>query len=135
DVYKWLEAVGWESSVAQQDDVIALVEAAQEDGGYLNSYYQVAKPRERFSNPAWDHEFYCAGHLIQAAVAQARGRGHRRLRGLAERFAELLFARFGPDGEPYTPGHPEIETALVELYRLRGDRRWLELAQRLVDHR
>jgi uncharacterized protein len=135
DVYKWLEAVGWEPGTPQRDAEIALVEAAQEDGGYLNSYYQVEQPRERFSNPAWDHELYCAGHLMQAAVAQARGRGDERLLGVALRFAELLWQRFGPDGEPYTPGHPEIETALVELYRHTGDERWLTLARRLVDHR
>jgi DUF1680 family protein len=135
DVYKWLEAVGWEPGVPQSDDVIALVEAAQEPDGYLNSYYQVAQPRERFSNPAWDHELYCAGHLIQAAIAHVRGRGDERLLEVALRFAALLYERFGPEGEPYTPGHPEIETALVELYRLTGDRRHLELAARLVDQR
>jgi DUF1680 family protein len=135
DVYKWLEAVGWEPGVPQVDDAIALVEAAQEDGGYLNSYDQVVQPRERFSNPAWDHELYCAGHLIQAAIAHVRGRGDERLLAVALRFVELLYARFGPAGEPYTPGHPEIETALVELYRLTGDRRHLELAARLVDQR
>jgi uncharacterized protein len=73
--------------------------------------------------------------MIQAAIALQRGRGDRRLLEIALRFAELLYERFGPDGEPYTPGHPEIETALVELYRLTGDARWLELAGRLVDHR
>jgi DUF1680 family protein len=135
DVHKWLEAVGWEPSAPQADEVIGLLEAAQDEDGYLNSYYQVAKPRERFSNPAWDHELYCAGHLIQAAIAHVRGRGDERLLGVALRFADLLYERFGPAGEPYTPGHPEIETALVELYRLTGDRRHLELAGRLVDHR
>jgi DUF1680 family protein len=135
DVYKWLEAVGWEPSYEIPDDVLELLAAAQEDDGYLNSYYQVAKPAPRFSRPAWDHELYCAGHLIQAAVALQRGRGDGRLLEIALRFAELLYERFGPDGEPYTPGHPEIETALVELYRLTGDARWLELAGRLVDHR
>ena len=135
DVYKWLEAVGWERSVAQADDVIAIVEAAQEEGGYLNSYYQVVKPRERFSNPAWDHELYCCGHLIQAAVAHVRGRGDERLLRVAERFVALLWERFGPGGEPYTPGHPAIETALVELYRLTGEAQHLELAGRFVDQR
>ncbi len=135
DVYKWLEAVGWEPAYEIPDDVLELLAAAQEDDGYLNSYYQVAKPAPRFSRPAWDHELYCAGHMIQAAVALQRGRGDRRLLDVALRFAELLYERFGPDGEPYTPGHPEIETALVELYRLTGDARWLELAGRLVDQR
>ena len=80
DVHKWLEAVGWELArepsdtlAALADDVIGLLEAAQEDDGYLNSYYQVVAPRPRFTNLSWDHELYCAGHLIQAAVAHARG--------------------------------------------------------------
>ena len=55
------------------DEAIALIEARAGRDGYLNSYYQVAKPGERCSNLAWDHELYCAGHLFQAAVAHARG--------------------------------------------------------------
>ena len=96
DVYKWLEAIGWEPGVPQAGEEIALIEAAQEEDGYLNSYYQVATSRERFSNPAWDHELYCAGHLIHAAVAHVRGRGDERLLNVALRFVALLYERFGP---------------------------------------
>jgi DUF1680 family protein len=135
DMFKWLEAVGWETGSDQEDEAIALVEAAQQPDGYLNSYYQVVNPAPRFSRPASDHELYCAGHLMQAAIAHARARDDRRLLELAERYFELLWTRFGAEGEPYTPGHPEIETALVELYRLTGDRRKLELARRLIDQR
>ena len=135
DLYKWLEAVGWEPDAPPADDVIELLAAAQDDDGYLNSCYQVAAPRERFSNLAWDHELYCAGHLIQAAVAHARGRGDERLLGVARRFADHLYRVFGPEGREGTDGHPEIETALVELSRLTGERRYLELAERLVDVR
>jgi DUF1680 family protein len=131
DLYKWLEALGWEGS-ADGDAVIELIEAAQCDDGYLNSYYQVAKPGPRWSNLAWDHEMYCAGHLIQAAIAHARVRGEMRLLGVARRFADLLVEVFADRG---TPGHPEVETALVELYRLTGDRSYLELAQGLIDRR
>jgi DUF1680 family protein len=142
DVYKWLEAVGWELAnapsrqlAAQADEVIDVIAAAQDENGYLNSYYQVAQPRERFSNLAWDHELYCCGHLIQAAVAHARGRGEETLLAVARRFADHLDAVFGPGRRAGTPGHPELETALVELYRLTGERRYLELAGFFVDQR
>jgi DUF1680 family protein len=140
DVHKWLEALGWELArepsedlARRADDAIALVEAAQEDSGYLNSYYQVARPGPRFTNLAWDHELYCAGHLTQAAIAHARGRGDERLLGVARRFADHIADVFSArDG---TPGHPEIETALVELYRHTGERRHLDLAAYFVGTR
>jgi hypothetical protein len=135
DVHKWLEAVGWEPQAAGADEVIELVAAAQEDDGYLNSYYQVVKPAPRFSNLAWDHELYCCGHLIQAAVAHARGRGDERLLAVARRFADHVDSVFGPGKRPGTPGHPELETALVELYRLTGEERHLALAGYFVDQR
>src|SRR3954468_2358593 len=124
DVHKWLEALGWELGREPSEDLarradaaIELVEAAQEDSGYLNSYYQVARPGPRFTNLASDHELYCAGHLTQratspapltqAATAHARGRGDERLIGVARRFADHIGGVFRDrDG---TPGHPEIE--------------------------
>jgi DUF1680 family protein len=121
DLHKWLEAVGHElarapSSRLQRmaDETTALLEAAQDDDGYLNSCYQVER-RERWSNLAWDHELYCAGHLIEAAVAQP---GDARLLGVARRLADHLVDVF-MDGEG-TCGHPEIELALVALHRLTG---------------
>ena len=105
DVYKWLEARRLGGLATRGDEVIGLIEAAQEDDGYLNSYYQVAKPGPRWENLAWDHEMYCAGHLIQAAVAHARVRGDDRLLNVARRFADLLRAgvrrpgHAGPSGD------------------------------------
>ncbi|MBV9803902.1 MAG: glycoside hydrolase family 127 protein [Solirubrobacterales bacterium] len=142
DVYKWLEAVGWELGrhpdpelADQADRAIALIATAQQEDGYLNSYYQVNRPGEPFSNLAQDHELYCAGHLIQAAVAHSRALGDDRLVEIAERFVELIDATFRVAGRPGTPGHPEVETALVELYRLTGRRRHLELAAYFIDQR
>jgi len=140
DVHKWLEALGWELGrepseelARSADAAIELIEAAQEDGGYLNSYYQVAKPGPRFTNLAWDHELYCAGHLTQAAIAHARGRGDARLLGVARRFADHIGEVFSE--REGTPGHPEVETALVELYRHTGERRHLDLAAHFVGTR
>ncbi len=117
DVHKWLEALGWELGREPSEDLarradaaIELVEAAQEDGGYLNSYYQVARPGARFANLAWDHELYCAGHLIQAGD---RARARPRRRAAARRGAPLRRPhrrRVRPDRRDGTPGHPEIET-------------------------
>src|SRR4051794_3823004 len=98
DVYKWLEAVGWEGSAAG-DEAIGAIEAAQREDGYLNSYYMLVQPGPPWSNIASDHEMYCAGHLIEAALAHARVRGDERLLRVARRFADLLVRRFGADGE------------------------------------
>jgi uncharacterized protein len=140
DVYKWLEAIGWELArvpdvelVRSADEIIDLVADAQDDDGYLNTYYQVATPGPRWGNVAQDHELYCAGHLIQAAVAQTRGRGDERLLSVALRLVDLIETVFSGDRRPATPGHPEIETALVELYRLTREPRHLALAERFVD--
>ena len=142
DLYKWLEALGWELARAPSEEVarladesIRLVAAAQQEDGYLNSYFQVAAPGEHFANLGWDHELYCAGHLIQAAIAHARGPGDTRLLDVARRLADHIDEVFGPGRNEGTPGHPEIEMALVELSRLTGERRYLELAGFLVDTR
>ena len=104
--------------------------------GYLNSYFQVDRTgAERFVNLAWDHELYCAGHLIQAAVAHARGTGDTRLLDVAPPPRRPHRRAVRPGRNEGTPGHPEIETALVELHRLTGEPRYLELAGFLVDTR
>ena len=143
DVHKWLEALGWELArepsdelAALADDATELVAAAQEPRR-LPQLLLPGRPdrAERFVNLAWDHELYCAGHLIQAAVAHARGTGDTRLLDVARRLADHIGEVFGPGRNEGTPGHPEIETALVELYRLTGEPRYLELAGFLVDTR
>jgi len=144
DLYKWLEAVAWElarepDAELQQmaDSTIELIAAAQADDGYLNSYYQVVEPDNRWGNLKDGHELYCAGHLIQAAVAHHRATGDTRLLRVARRFADYIGSIFGPDGRPGTPGHPEIEMALVELYRETSgnEQRYLELAEFFLDQR
>jgi DUF1680 family protein len=140
DVYKWLEALAWETQ-RQPDgelerlasETTELVAAAQQPDGYLNSYWQL-DGRERWSDLEMGHELYCAGHLIQAGVAAARA-GSPRLLGVARGFADLLVDVFGSDTDPRTDGHPEVEVALVELYRETADRRYLELADKLTSRR
>ena len=132
DVYKWLEAVGWELGraadpglAAAADQAIALVAAAQRPDGYLNSYVQVVGGGIPHRDLAWGHELYCVGHLIQAAVAWHRALGDDRLLEVAVRAADRIDKEFGPGGRDGVDGHPGIEMALVELTRVTGDRRYL----------
>ena len=140
DVYKWLEALAWETQREPDGELerlasetTELVAAAQQPDGYLNSYWQL-DGRERWSDLEMGHELYCGGHLIQAGIAAART-GSPRLLEVARGFADLLVDVFGSDTDPRTDGHSEIEVALVELYRETADRRYLELADKLTSRR
>ena len=143
DLYKVLEAVGWESGRAGDagwnaflDEAAALLREAQEPDGYLNTWIQGVQPERRWHGLEWSHELYCLGHLVQGAVAVARGTGREELLGVVRRFADLAVERFGQDGgEPGLDGHPEPETALVELYRHTGEERYLALATSMVERR
>jgi hypothetical protein len=138
DVYKWLEAVGWSADpalVAAAGEAIDVVTAAQRADGYLNSYVQVVGGGVPYDDLSWGHEFYCVGHLIQAAVAWHRALGDDRLLRVASRAVEHIHASFGPERRPGIDGHPGIEMALVELTRVTGDRRHLALAARMLDQR
>ncbi len=142
DVYKWLEAAGWELGrahdpqlAADADTAIALVEAAQRPDGYLNSYVQVVAGGEPFQDLAWGHELYCLGHLIQAAVAWQRALGDGRLLAVARREADAVDRALGAGARDGVDGHPEVEMALVELWRVTGEGRYLALATRQIDLR
>ena len=144
DVYKTLEAVAWEIGRSGDSsdfltDAVALLEKAQDPDGYLDSYYQVDHRERQWADVRFSHEMYCAGHLIQAAVAAVRGAGSdpaaQQILSVARRFADLLVRRYGPDGEDAVCGHPEVETALVELYRVTSHEPYLRLAARFVDLR
>ena len=142
DVYKWLEAAGWELGRAWDDGIgkaadeaIDLVARAQRDDGYLNTFVQVLGGGRSYADLHWGHELYCFGHLIQAAVAWHRTVGDDRLLEIATRAASHADAALGPGGRPGIDGHPGIEMALVELYRVTGEERWLRLASHLLDAR
>ena len=149
DVYKWLEAGSWQLARLYPDSpegrrlaedverLIGLVADAQQPDGYINTWFQAGKGEGRFTDLRWGHELYCAGHLIQAAVAHHRATGRTRLLEIARRFADHIDSIFGPvgSGKPINgfDAHPEVETALVELYRETGERRYLDLAGYFVD--
>ena len=141
DLYKALEGIAWELGrkpspelAATISDAVRVLERAQEGDGYLNSWVQAGRA-ERFADLAHGHEMYCAGHLIQAGVAHARTTGDSALLEVARRLADNLVREFGERRRVDVDGHPEIETALVELYRHTGDRSYLDLAQQFVDVR
>src|SRR5947209_8302479 len=144
DVYKWIEAASWaiasnETAEADKQKLRSQIEslasdivAAQEPSGYLNTYYTGDKVRLRFTELARSHEDYCLGHLIQAALAYYRATGSRILLDPAIRFANYIVENFGPTKRPFVTGHPELEMALVELYRTTGDASYLEFAHYLL---
>jgi uncharacterized protein len=142
DIYKVLEAVGWETGRAGDagweaftGSTIELLRSAQEPDGYLNSWIQGVHPDRRWATLEHSHEFYCLGHLVQAAIALSRAAGNDLLLSVARDFADLVVREFGPDGAEGIDGHPEAESALVELYRHTGERDHLTLATRMVELR
>jgi uncharacterized protein len=142
DLYKWLEGAAWairEEPHAELErqvhEVADLIGAAQAEDGYLDTHIQLVAPDRRWRDLAWSHELYCAGHLIQAAIALCRTRGRQELVEVVTRLADMLAGVFGPDGLHELDGHPEIESALVELYRLTGRERYLDLAAFFLDNR
>jgi hypothetical protein len=135
DVYKWLEAVAFvlqggdqpelrKSAEAVIDDIVA----AQEPSGYLNTYFTREHLAERHTNMRGGHELYCLGHLIQAGIAWYRATGDRKLLDAGVRMADYVDREFGPSKKPIFEGHPEFELSLIELYRVTGEKRYLDLA-------
>lgn len=142
DLFKVIEAVAWEigrsgtsAHDAWLDEMISLVTRVQEPSGYLHTWIQGVHPEKKFAELHWTHELYVLGHWIQAGIALDRAAERSDLLEAALRFVDLVERRFGPGREPGVPGHPEIETALVELYRHTGEERHLRLAHHLIDQR
>jgi len=135
DAYKWLEAAS--NSLATYpdlqleqwvDETIDLIGEVQEPSGYLNTYFQLMEPDKKFTNLGMCHELYCAGHLIQAALAHYQATGKQKLLQVAINLADHIDRVFGPGKFEAADGHEEIETALVDLYRVTEIERYLNLA-------
>ena len=144
DVYKWIEAVGNILMIERDpelekkaDGVIDIIEKAQEPDGYLDTYYTIEAPDQKWSNLLECHELYCAGHFIEGAVAYYKATGKEKIYQIACRLADHLVRVFGP-GEKQIhgyPGHQEIELALLRLYDLSGNESYLKLAEYFIDVR
>jgi len=144
DVYKWIEAAGFALQSGERPELRADIEkiskdvlAAQLPDGYLNTYYAGDRLSQRMEPKIQQrgHELYNMGHYLQGAIAYYRATGDRTLLDGGIRFVNnFLLPSFGPgtDKKPLFSGHPEMELALVELYRLTGDKRQLDLAGYLL---
>jgi uncharacterized protein len=130
------------------DNLIAAIAAAQEPDGYLYTARTIAERngtvdrlpderegKRRYSNLRVSHELYNVGHMYEAAVAHHLATGKRSLLDVAIRSADHVDSVFGPDKLRYVPGHQEIEMGLVALYRVTGERRYLDLARFFLDER
>ena len=139
DVYKWTEAVGFALQSADHpelrataDKIVDDVVAAQQPNGYLNTYYVGDRSSQSMlpQIQTTGHELYNMGHMLQGAIAYYRATGDRRMLDAGIRFVnDFLLPNYGPTPlKPIVSGHPEIEMSLIELYRITGDKRQLDLA-------
>lgn len=122
---------------AKIDAIIAMFEKLQLPDGYVNSWFIRMQPGKRWTNLRDCHELYCAGHLMEAAVAYFHATGKRALLDVLCRYADHIDATFGPrpgQKRGYC-GHEEIELALVRLGRATGEQRYLDLARYFIDER
>ena len=144
DFAKWIEAVGYCLSSHPDaelertaDEAIDIVCAAQADNGYLDTYYIIGGMDRIFTNLQDHHELYCFGHLLEGAVSYYEATGKDKLLLAAKRYADFIITRFGPEeGKIHGyPGHEIAEMALVRLYELSGEKKYLELAKYFIDER
>ena len=144
DVAKWLEGVAYALEVRpdpeleeRADKVIEIIEKAQQDDGYLNTFFTIKEPEHRWQNLQECHELYCAGHMMEAAAAYYEVTGKDRLLHVMERMAEHIEKRFGTEEgkEPGIPGHQEIELGLLRLYEVTGKENYRNLARYFIEQR
>ena len=143
DVAKWLESVAYLTKKQREpeleaivDEVVDDIERAQTEDGYFNIFFQLFMPEKRFTIRGW-HELYCAGHLIEAAIAYDEATGKRKFLDLMLKYAALIKKIFMDEQSAAfdSPGHEEIELALVKLYDYTKDRQWLDLALFFINKR
>ena len=119
------------------DTIVELLGAEQLPDGYLNSYFKTCELENRWTNLYYMHELYCAGHLIEGAVAYAEATGKRKFLDIMCRYVDHIRSKFGPEEGKIRGycGHPEIELALVRLYKATKNEKYLELSKYFIDER
>ena len=142
DVAKWLEGVAYSLIIKpdaalekRADDIIDIIAAAQQPDGYLNTYFTIKEPEHRWQNLLECHELYCAGHMMEAAVAYYEATGKDKLLKVMEGMAGHIIDRFGPDKLPGIPGHQEVEIGLMKLYRVTGKEKYKDMARFFLEER
>ncbi|MDO9086158.1 MAG: glycoside hydrolase family 127 protein [Anaerolineaceae bacterium] len=142
DAYKWLEAavIGYAQNQngtlsTRIQELIALIQRAQAPDGYLYTYNQLIFPESRWQNLQIEHELYCHGHLIEAAVTHFQITGETHLLQTATKAADLIVTTFSGKGSLFTPGHEEVEIALLRLFEVTGNQAYLQMAQQFLDQR
>ncbi|MFT8994824.1 glycoside hydrolase family 127 protein [Lentilactobacillus hilgardii] len=144
DVYKWLEAAAYSFGYHPNpdlkqitDNLIDLIAKAQDDDGYLSTYFQIDAPERKFKRLQQSHELYTMGHYIEAGVAYYNATGNEKALDIAKRMANCIDNHFGlEEGKiPGYDGHPEIELALSRLYEVTQDKKYLDLAHYFLTQR
>lgn len=144
DLYKWIEAAAFSLEMQPDseleewaDSVVDLMEKAQQPDGYLDTYYILKEPDKRFTNLMNNHELYCMGHMVEAAVAYHNATGKDQMLNIARRFVECGMTHIGPERGKIKgyPGHEVLELALIKLYDLTRDTRYKDFAKYLIDQR
>lgn len=137
DVYKWIESAAYslinqkdEALITVVDEVVELLAAAQEEDGYLNTFFQLTRPELKYRQLYFSHELYCAGHLVEAAIAYDLATGKKQLLDIAEKNVQNIMQHFGQEAGQIqgADGHQEIELALVRLFEHTDKEIYLDLA-------
>lgn len=141
DVYKALEGIAYSlinnpnpELEKKADEWISHIASAQQPDGYINTFYTLTGLEKRWKNMD-KHEMYCAGHLIEAAVAYYQATGKRTLLDVGIKMANHMMSIFGPGKRDWVPGHEEIELALVKLYQTTNEEKYLDFAHWLLEER
>jgi len=142
DAYKWLDAASRVVAIAPStklgelmDAFIDLIDKCQMEDGYVFTFNQIHFPGRRWANFQIEHELYCMGHLIEAAISHFEATGQAGLLTIAEKTAGLLVKDFAEGNSKQTSGHPEIEIALIKLYRATQNESYLALAHQFIHRR
>lgn len=142
DAAKWIEAAAYslvqfpdEKLEKDVDALIDIIAAAQDSNGYLNTYFTIKDREKRWTNLLEGHELYCSGHMMEAACAYYEATGKDKLLKVMERNAEHIYSVFIDGNNMGFPGHPEVELALMKLYRITGNEKCRRLAEHFIDTR